>query len=194
MKSTSLFCVFTIVFTIYADQVIFRYLLYFIIFAQMDTTGVNKHQHDQVFVPWNNLFPFVWKHFILSIKITKMSAILADFFIEKLVPASRGQFCILNHFARKYLDAVPTYLPTYLIVDSGLLPMAIPFVPPLGIWCSTIPHLPWCFCPWTFFRNIWFNMVPSDPFKSHLATQLGYSAGEFQALQLIVLATFGVVD
>ena len=26
---------------------------------------------------------------------------------------------------------------------------------------------------------------------SHLATQLGYSAGEFQALQLIVLATFG---
>ena len=29
---------------------------------------------------------------------------------------------------------------------------------------------------------------------SHLATQLGYSAGEFHALQLIVLATFGVVD
>ena len=37
-------------------------------------------------------------------------------------------------------------------------------------------------------------MVPSDPFRSHLGTQLGYSAGEFQALQLIVLATFGVVD
>ena len=29
---------------------------------------------------------------------------------------------------------------------------------------------------------------------SHLATQLGYSAGEIQALQLIVLATIGVVD
>ena len=29
---------------------------------------------------------------------------------------------------------------------------------------------------------------------SHPATQLGYSAGEFQALQLIVLAAFGVVD
>ena len=28
----------------------------------------------------------------------------------------------------------------------------------------------------------------------HLATQLGYSAGEFQALQLIVFAVFGVVD
>ena len=64
----------------------------------------------------------------------------------------------------------------------------------LGIWCSTVPHLPGCFCPWTFFQNIGFNMVPSDPCMSHLATQLGYSAGEFQALQLIVLATFGVMD
>ena len=64
----------------------------------------------------------------------------------------------------------------------------------LGIWCTTIPHLPGCFYPWTFFQNIGFNMMPSDPFMSHLATQLGYSAGEFRALQLIVLATFGVVD
>ena len=63
-----------------------------------------------------------------------------------------------------------------------------------GIWCSTIPHLPGCFCPWTFFQNIGFNMVPSDPLMSHLATQLGYSAGEFHALQPIVLVTFGVVD
>ena len=64
----------------------------------------------------------------------------------------------------------------------------------LGIWCSTIPHLLGCFCPWTFFENIGFNTVLMDPFMSHLATQLGYSAGEFQALQLIVLAAFGVVD
>ena len=63
-----------------------------------------------------------------------------------------------------------------------------------GIWCSTIPHLPGCFCPWTFFENIGFNKVLTDPFMSHLTTQLGYSAGEFQALQLIVLAAFGVVD
>ena len=55
----------------------------------------------------------------------------------------------------------------------------------LGIWCSTRPHLPGCFCPWTFFQNIGFNMVPSNPFRSHLATQLGYSAREFQALQLV---------
>ena len=64
----------------------------------------------------------------------------------------------------------------------------------LGIWCSTIPHLPGCFCPWTFFQNIGFNIVPSDPFMSHLATQLGYSAGEFRDLQLIFLAAFGVMD
>ena len=57
-----------------------------------------------------------------------------------------------------------------------------------------IPHLPGCFCPWTFFENIGFNMVLTDPFMSHLTTQLGYSAGEFQALQLIVLVAFGVVD
>ena len=63
-----------------------------------------------------------------------------------------------------------------------------------GIWCSTKPYLPGCFCPLTFFQNIGFDMVPSDPFMPHLATQLRYSAGEFQALQLIVLATFGVVD
>ena len=42
--------------------------------------------------------------------------------------------------------------------------------------------------------RIQHGMVPSDPFMSHLATQLGYTAGEFQALQLIVLTTFGVVD
>ena len=50
------------------------------------------------------------------------------------------------------------------------------------------------YCPWTFFENIGFNTVLTDPFLSHLATQLGYSAGEFQALQLIVLVAFGVMD
>ena len=64
----------------------------------------------------------------------------------------------------------------------------------LGIWCSTIPHLPGCFCPWTFYENIGFNTVLTDPFMSHLTTQLGYSAGEFQDLQLIFLAAYSVVD
>ena len=44
----------------------------------------------------------------------------------------------------------------------------------LGIWCSAIPPLPGCFCPWTFFQSIGFNMVPSDTFMAHLATQFGY--------------------
>ena len=42
-------------------------------------------------------------------------------------------------------------------------------------------------------QPVFLNMVPSNTLISHLATQLGYSAGEFQALQLIVLAAF-VVD
>ena len=33
------------------------------------------------------------------------------------------------------------------------------------------------FCPWTFFQNIGFNMVPPNSFMSHLATQLGYIVG-----------------
>ena len=40
----------------------------------------------------------------------------------------------------------------------------------------------------------WGPLTNMDPFMSHLATQLGYSAGEFQALQLIVLSVFGVMD
>ena len=64
----------------------------------------------------------------------------------------------------------------------------------LGILRSVISHFPGCFCPWTFFQNIGFNMVQSDPFMTHLGTQLGYYTGEFQALQLIVLAAFGVVN
>ena len=57
-----------------------------------------------------------------------------------------------------------------------------------------VPHILGCFRPWTFFENIGFNIVLTDPFMSHLATELGYSAGEFQALQLIVLVESGVVD
>ena len=55
-------------------------------------------------------------------------------------------------------------------------------------------HLPGCFCPWTFRLNIGLNTSPSDSFVSYLNSHLGYSAGEFQALQLIFLAVFGAVD
>ena len=46
----------------------------------------------------------------------------------------------------------------------------------------------------TFRLNIGLNTSPSDSFVSYLNSHLGYSAGEFQALQLIVLAVFGAVD
>ena len=34
----------------------------------------------------------------------------------------------------------------------------------LGILHSAIYHRPGCFCPWKFFQNIRFNVVPLDPF------------------------------
>ena len=36
--------------------------------------------------------------------------------------------------------------PLVFVLNNTLIP---------GIWCSTIPHLPVCFCPWTFFENIY---------------------------------------
>ena len=39
--------------------------------------------------------------------------------------------------------------PSVLVLNNTLI---------LGIWCSAISHLPGCFCPWTFFQNIGFNM------------------------------------
>ena len=100
------------------------------------------------------------------------------------------EFCFLWFTNCVLLSDDNSLIPGYLWLLAFVLNNTLI----LGIWCSTIPYLPGCFCPWTFFQNIGFNMVPSDPFISHLATQLGNSAGEFQALQLIVLATFGVVD
>ena len=59
---------------------------------------------------------------------------------------------------------------------------------------SANAQLPGCFSPWTFSLNIGLNMFPLDSFMSCLHFLLGYSTGEFQALQLIVLAAFGAVD
>ena len=58
---------------------------------------------------------------------------------------------------------------------------------------SANAQLPGCFRPWTFSLNIGLNMLPVD-FMSCLNSLLGYSTGEFQALQLIVLAAFGAMD
>ena len=46
----------------------------------------------------------------------------------------------------------------------------------------------------SFSLNIGLNMFPFDSFMSCLHSLLGYSTGEFQASQLIVLAAFGAVD
>ena len=59
---------------------------------------------------------------------------------------------------------------------------------------SANAQLPGCFRPWTFSLNIGLNMFPLDSSMSCLHSLLGYSTGEFQALQLIVLAAFGAVD
>ena len=59
---------------------------------------------------------------------------------------------------------------------------------------SANAQLPGCFRPWTFSLNIGLNMFPLDSFMSCLHSLLGYSTGDFQALQLIVLVAFGAVD
>ena len=108
---------------------------------------------------------------------------------ECAVPGLNATFCFLwftNCVLLFYKNLILGCLWNLVFVLNNILI--------LGIWCSTIPHLPGCFCPRTFFENIGFNTVLTDPFMSHLDTQLGYSAGEFQALQLIVLAAFGVVE
>ena len=108
---------------------------------------------------------------------------------ECAVPGLNATFCFLW-----FTNCVLLFDKNLILGCVWLLVFVLNNILILGIWCSTIPHLPGCFCPWTFFENIGFNTVLTDPFMSHLATQPGYSAGEFQALQLIVLAAFGVVD
>ena len=55
-------------------------------------------------------------------------------------------------------------------------------------------YLPGCFRPWIFPLNTELNMLPSDFFMSFLDSLLGYYAGEFPAMQLIVIAVFCAVD
>ena len=109
--------------------------------------------------------------------------------VECVVPGLNATFCFLW-----FTNCVLLFDKSLILGCLWPLVFVLNNILILDIWCSTIPHLPGCFCPWTFFENIGFNTVLTDSFMSHLATQLGYSAGEFQALQLIVLGAFGVVD
>ena len=108
---------------------------------------------------------------------------------ECVVPGLNATFCFLW-----FTNCVLLFDKSLILGCLWPLVFVLNNILILGIWCSTIPHLPGCFCPWTFLENIGFNTVLTDPFMSHLATQLGYSAGEFQVLQMIVPAAFGIVD
>ena len=59
---------------------------------------------------------------------------------------------------------------------------------------SAIARLPGCFRPGTYSLHICLNMLPSDSFMSCLLSLLGFSTGQFQNLQLNVLAAFRAVD
>ena len=134
--------------------------------------------------------PVGWMMLFLLMTFVPAQKLCVNIYIYIYIYALLYEFCFLWFtncvLLSDYNSLIPGCLWLLAFVSNNTLI--------LGIWCSTITHLPGCFCPWTFLQNIGFNMVPPDPFMSHLATQLGYSAGEFQALQLIVLATFVVVD
>ena len=101
--------------------------------------------------------------------------------LAKLHPSTFQRIVFLR--SARYLGRMPLFVffgkclilgclwPLVFVLNNSLI---------LGIWCCTIPHLPGCFCPWNFSENIGFNTVLTDPFMSHLATQLGYSAGIFR--------------
>ena len=96
---------------------------------------------------------------------------------ECAVPGLNATFCFLW-----FTNCVLLFDKNLMLGCLWLLVFVLNNILILGIWCSIIPHLPGCFCPWTFFENFGFNRMLTDPFMSHLATQLGYSAGESQAL------------
>ena len=96
---------------------------------------------------------------------------------EWAVPGLNAIFCFLW-----FTNCVLLFDKNLILGCLWLLVFVLNNILILGIWRSTIPHLPGCFCPWTFFENIGFNTVLTDPFMSYVTTQLGYSAGEFQAL------------
>ena len=95
-------------------------------------------------------------------------------------------------FIMKFIMIVVTITGIFMAINCLLIYT-------LGFLCisnsgSANTQLHGCFCPWIFSLNIGLNMFPLDSFMSCLHSILGYSTGEFQALQLIVLAAFGAVD
>ena len=90
------------------------------------------------------------------------------FSLQSPFPGLNATFCFLW-----FTNCVLLFDKNLILGCLWLLVFVLNNILILGIWCSTIPHLPGCFCPWTFFENIGFNTMLTDPFMSHLATQLG---------------------
>ena len=90
-------------------------------------------------------------------------------------------------FHHDTFDGYWNFMATMIILDYTFM------LPETKLWfCKCTP--PWVFRPWAFPLNIGLTMLPSDSFMACLYALLGYSTGEFQVLQLIVLAMFGAVD
>ena len=76
---------------------------------------------------------------------------------ECTVPGLNATFCFLW-----FTNCVLLFDKNLILGCLWLLAFVL-YILILDIWCSTIPHLQGCLCPWTFFENIGFNTVPTDP-------------------------------
>ena len=88
-------------------------------------------------------------------------------FWERTVPLLNATCCFL------WFQPFVSYSMVIRLILGCLWPLVsvLNYILTLGILRSVIFHLPGCFCPWTFFQNIGFK-IPSDPFMSHLYTEL----------------------
>ena len=87
-----------------------------------------------------------------------------------------------------FIIIVVTIIGIFMTINDFLIyTLGVLYISSSG---SANAQLPGCFCPWTFLI-IGLNMFPLDSFMSFLHSLQGYSTGEFQALQLIVLVAFG---
>ena len=73
------------------------------------------------------------------------------------VPGLNATFCFLW-----FTNCVLLFDKNLILGCLRLLVFVLNNILILGIWCSTIPHLPGCFCPWTFFENIGYIYVTSN--------------------------------
>ena len=109
-----------------------------------------------------------------------LSVIMCSFyyFLDRVLFISSWRLRLLLGFLWPFYSFWTTHMKFLWLGNSG----------------SATTHLPGCICLWTSSLNIGLNMLPSDSFMSCLNFLLRYFTGELQALQLIVLALFDVVD